>query len=136
MDNQDRKALFKLFGWGVIIIITILLASWILGWITMPWELTSPRNVKEQWTWAYEQHESLKATAQQVCIAERAVELAQSDTERTQRQTQLIAYETNYSRLAADYDAKMQNAFEMKLIKPADLPWRAPVLSEAKQHCN
>lgn len=118
--------------WTLVILLLMVIGAWVLGWITMPWQIISPENIRKQWTWGYDQYESLQAVAQQVCTAERAVNAATSDTERTQRQTQLIAYENNYARLAADYDARMRNAFEAGLVRPPDLPARAPTLQDMK----
>ena len=118
--------------WLLIILMTSLVGAWIFGWLAVPLRIFSQQNVEAQWTWGYDQYESLQAVSQQVCSAEKAIASAQSDTERTQRQTQMLAYEMNYSRLAADYDARMRNAFQAGLVRPSDLPQRAPSLEDMK----
>ncbi len=51
---------------------------------------------------------------------------------KTQRLPYLQGYETNYYRIAADYNAWSRNSLEGDLIRPEDLPALAPSLSEMK----
>lgn len=108
----------------------ILLISWSLGWLSMPFQTTSVENVKKQWGFAYSYNESLKAIAQQVVNTQKLVDSTTDKNVKAQRESQLLAYENNYSRVKAEYDAKLKNAFEAKWIKPSDVPDSAPTLSQ------
>lgn len=136
-NRQMTGFVLSWWAWALLIIfaggLLTALAGWAFGWFAEPLRITSPENVREQWQFAYQYEESLNAAAQQVCIAEKAVTSSESANERTQRKSQLLAYETNYTRIQAEYNARLRNAFEAKLVKPADVPDRAPTLEEAKQ---
>jgi hypothetical protein len=88
-------------------------------------------NVRAQFADGYRNFESMKASASNVCSAKRALDAASTPEERAQRNTQLAAQEQNYNRIAAQYDAAMQNVFAGKLVAPGDLPDKAPTLPEA-----
>ncbi len=130
-------------GGKVALIIALILAgvlalSWALGWIAVPLGVTSAGNVREQWRFAYEYNSSLRASATQVCTARRAIATSASAEERTQRNSQAIATEQNYARIAAAYDARLENAFEARLVRPGDVPAHAPTLPESLLaiHCD
>lgn len=114
------------------VFICVMLVSVGLGWISMPFQKVSTENVQQQWAFAYQYDESLRAVARQVCSAEKAMNASTTPEEAIQRRSQVMAYEQNYARVQAEYDAKLRNAFEAKYIRPNDVPPRAPDLSVAK----
>lgn len=118
----------RIIGISIAVIIGLVVIAWMLGWILTPLDVTSVRNVKKQWAFAYQYEESLKATAQQVCFVKRAVTNAKNDEERTQRQSQELAFAMNYTRIEAEYNAKLRDAFQAKYVKPSDVPDKAPTL--------
>ena len=148
-----------IFGFiGIILLVTGVF--WVLGWLMVPGQVTSADNVQQQWAFAYQYDESLKAIATQVCTADKAVDTAMSDEEKaisraeskegtlkerdvraaesmrdevTQRRSQEMAYEQNYARVAAEYNTKLRNAFEAKHVAPNDVPRIAPTLLEMKR---
>jgi len=123
---------FKKWIWIAFLVILILtIVGFIFGWITLPIDKGSRDNVEKQFRRGYELYESLQATAQMVCTAEQAYNETDPNTKQ-QRQTQLTAYQTNYQRLAAEYDAWARNVFEGGIIHPQDLPTRAPTLQDMK----
>jgi len=127
--------ILKAVGIGVLVLVLLVgcaVASAALGWITLPIDLFSRGNVQEQFTTGYDLYESLQSTSQAVCTAEAAVEAESNPDARTQRQSQLIAYETNYARISADYDKWSRNIFEGGLVRPSDLPDRAPSLQNMR----
>lgn len=101
-------------------------------WLAQPAQILSPENVRAQWAFAYTYEESLAASARQVCIAEAAVKTATTDTEATARRSQLIAIQQNYARIEGEYNAKLRNAFEAKLVRPDDVPAIAPTLTQMR----
>lgn len=132
MDELKWKNFFKVLGIVVGVVLVLSIVAFAMGWITWPIDLGSRRNVEAQFQTGYELYESLQGTAQAVCIAEKAYNAETDPTLKSQRQSQLLAYETNYARLSADYDAWSRNIFEGGIVRPADLPARAPSLSEMK----
>ena len=88
-----------LFGAAAVVVLTIL--GFALGWITLPFQVASVENVREQWRFAYDYSESLKASALQVCAAEKTLAESTSDNEKAQRRSQLLAIQQNYSRIEA-----------------------------------
>ena len=117
---------------GALFIVAIVVVSLAAGWITLPFLKGSAGNVEKQFTFGYQQYNALKATATSVCAAQKAVDAATNDSERSQRTSQLLAYETNYARLAGEYDAWASNIFQGNVVRPADLPLRAPSLDTMK----
>lgn len=120
----------KIVGLVALGIIGLMAIAWALGWVAVPFRVTSSENVQKQWTFAYQYEEALRASAAQYCSAKKAVESATSDNEKSQRRSQQLAIEQNYARIQAEYDAKLRNAFEAKLVRPADVPARAATLSD------
>jgi type II secretory pathway pseudopilin PulG len=116
----------------VVAMLVIVVASFVFGWITMPFQVASVQNVQGQYAFAYTYSESLKAEAQQVCTAEKGVANASSPDEKTQRESQLEVLQMNYSRIQAEYNAKLRDAFEAKYVRPSDVPATAPSLNEMK----
>ncbi|HEY4460869.1 MAG TPA: hypothetical protein VGN81_41595 [Pseudonocardiaceae bacterium] len=100
-----------------------------LGWYNAATDVVSPENVKAQYQDAYSNFEALKATAGDVCSARAAVTAETDPDARTQRVSQELAYEQNYRRIAASYDAAYDNAFQAKHVGPTDLPHTAPDLN-------
>lgn len=136
MDELSWKNGFKVLGIAVVVILVLSVVGLALGWLTWPIDLGSRRNVEVQYRVGYDTYESLQATAQSVCTAQKAYDSETDTTLKSQRQSQLLAYETNYNRIAADYDAWSRNIFEGGIVRPGDLPARAPSLSEMKsQSC-
>lgn len=132
-DRSTTSFVVKWILWGVVIVVILVALGWFLSWLFVPAQVASPQNVREQWQFAYGYEEKLQAAAQQICIAEEAVASAVGSTEKEQRRSQLIAYEINYTRLQADYDARLRNAFEAKLVAPPDVPKVAPTLTQQKE---
>lgn len=118
----------KTIGIIALVGIALLLAAWGLGWVAVPGQVAGAGNVRVQYAEAYKANESLKAISANVCSARALVAASTSDSERTQRQTQAIAQEQNYQRVAAQYNARMADAFQAKYVAPADLPKTAPEL--------
>lgn len=105
-----------------------LLVLILLTWLLFFAGKIGPGNVSEQWRFAYDFDASLRAIARQVCETEVALSQAQSAEEQTQRRSQVLAYQQNYERVKAQYDAHLRDAFRAGLIRPPDVPDEAPSL--------
>lgn len=129
---MERKLSFsKIIALVVVTIVALMFFGWALGWFAAPLQATSADNVRKQFAFAYQYEESLNAAALQYCTSRDARDRTERGSEaHTQRETQVIAIEQNYSRIAAEYNAKLSNAFEAKLVAPPDVPKRAPTLAE------
>lgn len=132
----DWKTFWKVIGILFVVVLVFSLIGFALGWITLPIRKGSAGNVEEQFRKGYELYESMQATAQSVCSAQDAYDRETDPSAKSQRLSYLQAYETNYNRIAADYDAWSRNIFDGGIVRPADLPARSPSLSEMKsQSC-
>ena len=127
----------KVVGIIIACFVGLIILGWALGWLVTPFGVSSAANAQQQFGFAYQSYESLKASAQNVCVAEKAVTDAESSEERIQRQSQLQVLETNYNRIAAAYNAKMADAFQAKYVRPNDLPAEAPTMGQMRlKVCN
>ena len=107
--------------------------AWACGWVRTGAHVVSAENVKAQWQFAYDYEEDLRSAASQWCTVKKAEDTAAKAGDSNvlgQRQSQRIALEQNYARIKADYDARLRDAFRAKLVKPGDVPSRAPELTE------
>lgn len=132
-ETTSGPSLGKVIAWIGGVLLIALVFGWVFGWIAVPFQTTSASNVREQWGFAYRYEASLQASARNVCSARTAVAQATSDEERVQRRSQAMAYELNYSRIQSEYDGRLRNAFEAKLVRPRDVPAEAPDLDQMLQ---
>lgn len=101
-----------------------------LGWGLLPFEKASVVNVEKQFTWGYTQMGALETTARSVCTAQKAYDMETDKDYKAQRLSQLTGYQSNYNRLQGEYDAWAANIFTGKVVRPSDLPERAPNLDQ------
>jgi hypothetical protein len=123
---------------GLLVVLAIVLGpiGLMLKWYQTGQKVISPENVTLQFRDAYTRFESLKATAGNVCDAQKVYNNESDPGLKAQRQDQLTAQVQNYRRIAAQYDAAYDNAFEAKHVGPTDLPRPAPTLEEeTKLYC-
>lgn len=103
------------------------------SWLSEGKRVISPTNVRQQWQFAYDYDESLDAITRQHCSAEK-VETEEADPQiKAARTNQRLAIENNYQRVKAEYDARLRDAFRARLVRPRDVPTRAPTLEENRQ---
>lgn len=138
-QQPNREATAIVIKWvlwlvGIFIFLAVLFGviGFVGGWLSVPGKVASPQNVEKQWDSAYSNFNSLRAQAQTVCDAEVQVRQAEAGSVKTQRESQLAVYQQNYRRIEADYNQAMDNAFKARLVKPPDLPDKAPSLDSAK----
>src|SRR5688572_29325957 len=120
----------RVMGGFIALVAAISMVMLLVGWMSAGVDLISPDNVAKQWAFAYQYEESLKSEALQICNAEKALAAATNVTEQTQRRSQVLAMQNNYHRIAQEFDARLRNAFEAKLVAPPDVVRVAPSLSE------
>jgi hypothetical protein len=99
------------------------------GWFDAVTDVVSPENVKTQYRDAYTGYEALKATAGDICAAKSAVAAETDQDAKSQRVSEELAYEQNYRRIAASFDAAYDDAFRAEHVGPGDLPNKAPDLA-------
>ena len=118
--------------WVVGFVVVLGILGWVIRWASVPGQVISPENVRKQWAFAYQYDESLQAAARQVCATEKATNIATDPQEKTQRRSQQLDLENNYARIEAEFNARLRNAFEAKLVAPNDVPSAALDLSAMK----
>lgn len=133
--NKDVR--HAAYGWvaaivALVVVISIVVAigGFFGGWFSEAQRQVSPTNVKAQFAFVYDDLNSLKAEARQICTAQTAVNTATDPTVKSQRESQLLTEENNYNRIAGQYDAHLEDTFRAKYIRPHDVPSRAPRLSD------
>ena len=115
----------------VALVIGLTALGFALDWFGTGVKIVSPENVKAQYEFAYQDTRALRADATNVCgelhvLADPTV----SADEKTSRRSQLLAYQQLYAKTEADYDARVANVFQAKLVKPSDVPLVSPTLQE------
>lgn len=105
------------------------IGGFVFHWFGTAAHVISPENVKQQYALAFQDYNSLKATAVNVCGVVSAEKLLTPGSDAwNQRESQRLAYEQNYARIKAQYEARMSDIFQAKKVKPAELPFTAPTL--------
>lgn len=127
----------------ILIVVGIFLAASLLfgaigfacGWARTGVEIVSPANVKSQYRLAYSDWNALEKLSDTICIA---VDVRDRETDpfiKSQRESQVLAYQGAYNRVAGSYNARMQNLFEARIVRPRDLPANAPSFTETVGNC-
>lgn len=120
----------KILGAATFIGVTVTVLAFACSWGGAARDVVSPENVRAQWQFSYDYSESLRGVAGNWCTARRTELETVDPTARDQRVTQRIAIENNYRRVQNEYDARLADAFRAKLVRPGDVPARAPTLDE------
>ena len=130
LNQRPGRFGLKLVGIGIVVVLVLCGAGFLVRWLMVPAKVFSPENVQAQWQFAYDYTESMNGIARQWCTASAAEQAATVSEEKLQRSSQRIAIEQNYARVAAEYDGRVRDAFRAGLVKPPDVPDRAPVLTQ------
>jgi hypothetical protein len=129
-----RRSVTQLGCLGVAVICVLVIGGFVISyassWFSTGAAIVSPTNVKAQWTQGYQDIESLRALAGNYCDLRQAENDETDQFQREQRESEVLAEQQAYNRVAADYDRAYENLFEGKLVKPSDLPSRAPSLDD------
>lgn len=128
--DWDWKLFWKIVGIVIVIGLVLTIIGFVFGWITLPFQKGGAQNVEQQFTYGYQTMNALKSTARSACQAQKAYDAETDPNLKSQRQSQLLAFQNNYSRLEGEYDAWAANIFQGKVIRPNDLPAQAPTLAE------
>lgn len=127
---------WRFVGKIVLIFVALSLVFGVVGfatdWFGTAVDIVRPENVKEQYSFFYETINDLKSEAGQVCIAEEAAAAAKGTDVYDQRLSQVIVLKQNYQRIAARYNARAENVFTGKVVRPRDLPATAPTLEQSQ----
>lgn len=139
VDAFDRRPLWTAFKWllGASLLIVALMAAltpfgWGLAWFQEGARITGPDNTREQAFALRDDYRGLEATAGNVCDVGKAGSSSQDDPSLVEHPD--FAYRAQYRRVKADYDRRMDNAFEAGWVRHYaflnDLPREAPTLNE------
>lgn len=131
VGNMTPLGIAGRFIAGIIALVVLFaVIGFIGGWFNAAKDVVSPKNVKNQYQFAYTYNEALKGIAQNVCNYQKAYDSETDPAIKSQRQTQLLGEESLYQQRQREYDAQLENAFQAKYVKPADVPKTAPTLSD------
>lgn len=121
----------------LVIILIISTVIWVIGgffgflhsWGSKAAEVLGPQNTDAQFTALYGDMESMRVAAQNACQVKDAAHTGNSPTF---LEDPTVAYAARYRGIEADYNRRFENIFEASalLIKPGDLPKRAPTLEQ------
>lgn len=135
-ESFDRHPILGSIGIGVAILaicfvlaIVAAVGHFALGWWNGAAQTVGFDNTKAQFTDLYGDMESMRAAAANACAAKDANHSASGPTF---LEDPAQAYEAKYRSIEADYNRRFENIFEANalLVKPNDLPQRAPTLDE------
>jgi len=130
LKQTPGKMWLKLLGVAIVVALSVGGVAFACNWVNAGAQVISPQNVKAQWQFAYDYDEALRGVAQNWCAIRMAESEATDPDVRAQRTSQRLAVEMLYATRKAEYDAQLRDAFRARLVKPADVPDRAPTLRE------
>lgn len=107
-----------------VFLLTVAVTPLTLGfqWLGAATQVISPANVRAQYRLAYDDYNALNKLKDTMCIQVTAVTTETDPDAKSQRRTQLLAYEAQYNRVAGEYEARYEDAFRSKHVGPGDLP--------------
>lgn len=97
------------------------------GWFSGEANLRSFGHVAQTYSLAFDDARALDANARQACRFQ-ALLKTETGAAKTQRESQLLAIESNYDRVKGEYDAYMEDHFRGGVIRPRQLPSPYPGL--------
>jgi hypothetical protein len=110
--------------------------GWFGGWWSGVKETTGFDNTRTQAFQLRDDYRSMQATAGNACEAEKQAGESNPNDPQIVGGDPAFQYNATYRRIEADYDRRMDNAFEAGWVRHypflRDLPRTAPTLSEAK----
>jgi hypothetical protein len=113
--------------------------GWLGGWWNGVKETTGFQNTRTQAYQLRDDYNNLVATAGNVCDAEKAQGESSPNDPQIVGGDPAFQYKATYRRIAADYNRRMDNAFEAGWVRhyPVlnDLPRKAPTLDQATAGC-
>lgn len=128
MNFSEWKWYWKTLATVAGLLLSAQLIFTLAGWNSL-FSIFTANNVIEKWKEAYQKYEALEQSANNICIAQKAVDSAPS-ADVSQRTTQLLAYQRNYNNISAQYNAAVKNPLDAGLVKPAELPSQAPSMND------
>lgn len=133
MNTDD--AIIKIYDhpyrWGIGIVILVFLIVVVMSvfgpWASKAKEVTGPQNVSAQYGAVISDWQDLVTQADQACAASKTVSDANSPTF---IENPALAYRSLYLRTRADYNSRMQDVFQAKLVGPHGYPRTVPDFPE------
>jgi hypothetical protein len=139
VESFDRHPGWTTFRWllGAVLLVLLLMVvlmpfGWGFAWLKTARDVAGPDNTRDQAFALRDDYRSLEATAGNVCDVGRSGSSSKNDPTLVEHPD--FAYRAQYRRIKADYDRRMDNAFEAGWVRHYpflnDLPREAPTLSE------
>lgn len=100
------------------------------GWFSGEANLRSFEHVRQTYSEAFTDANGMDANARQACRLKAQIATETDPSVKTQRESQLLAIENNYDRVKGDYDAYMADHFKGGIIRPRQLPYPYPSLTD------
>ncbi|WP_159795764.1 hypothetical protein [Puerhibacterium puerhi] len=122
-----KRLIWSAIGIFVAIAVGGTLLGFGLGWFNRGVEVVSPTNVTEQHRQVIGKYEAMQAAANNACSAQRS---ESSEDGPTLVEGPELAYAATVRSIAADYNRRMENLFEAKLVAPAGYPDEAPFIDQ------
>lgn len=116
--------LAKVVGIIVALGIVFSLIGWLGGWFSEGQRVTGPANVSAQYGAVIDDWQSLITEAQNACD----VTVKTNSDSPTFVEDPALAYKAQFRNTRTDYNRRMQNIFEAKLVGPRGYPRTVPVL--------
>lgn len=130
------EALKWLVGVGVVLVLVgavLIPFGWGFAWLHEGARITGPDNSRQQFTAVIGDYKGLEAAAGNVCNAVNA----KGSGDPTLVEDPAFAYRAKYREIAADYDRRMDNAFEAGVVRRypglRDYPRQAPTLKQMRK---
>lgn len=129
LDKDDNirtgRVVFALIGAILAVGVLGSLIGLASGWWNAGVQVVSASNVKEQYAQAINEWESLKTSAFNACSAQSA---ETDENSPTFVEGPELAYAATYRRSVVEYNSRMKNIFEAKLVGPSGYPREVPRL--------
>lgn len=140
-ERFDRNPLLEGGKWVlgiclVFVVIGVILIpfGWGFAWLSEGARITGPDNSRQQFTTVIGDYKSLKATAGNVCNVANS---KGGEGDPSLVEDPAFAYKAKYREIAADYDRRMDNAFEAGIVNKypglRKYPRQAPTLKQMRK---
>lgn len=119
----------KVLGWAIAFVVAVIALWLIIGWVTTSANVVSAGNVKEQHTQVIQNWEAMVAAAENACTVQKSA-TTNDPSDPVLVENPVLAYEATFRRIKVEYERRMQNFFEAKIVAPSGYPTKVPYNSD------